>query len=206
MQSLFTALQRHQPLLRRPGGSAPLAAAFAALILAGIAAMGSGRPAAAADEEAVDCGSTPFAFSGQGFFVDCLRFSNRAAKDGASGETQSDLISITSGERSMFLTVVSVRLTATRLYLRRQDLRENTRDFFSNVELNDWNGIGNKNGYDMAEFTSEVSGQPSRCIALQRYLNPIETGYKRHVIGIGCAAGGLDVVYDALTKLQAPGD
>lgn len=206
MQSFFTVLQRRQPLLRRPGASATLAAAIAALVLGGIAAMGPSRPAAAADEEAIDCSATPFVFSGQGFFVDCLRFSNRAAKDGASGETQSDLISITSGERSMFLTVVSVRLTATRLYLRRQDLRENTRDFFSTIELNDWNGIGNKNGYDMAEFTSEVSGQPSRCIALQRYLNPIETGYKRHVIGIGCAAGGLDVVYEALTKLQAPGD
>jgi len=162
--------------------------------------------ARAAEEEPIDCSATAFTFSGEGFYVDCLRYSNRAAKDGASGETQSDLISITSDERSMFLTVVSVRLTATRLYMRRQDLRENTRDFFSSIDLNDWNGIGNKSGYDMAEFSAEISGQPSRCLALQRYLNPVETGFKRHVIGIGCAAGGLDPVYDALAKLGAPED
>lgn len=177
---------------------------LAGLMLAGLLLVAG--PARAADEEPIDCSATPFAFSGDGFFVDCLRFNNRASKDGASGETQSDLISITSDERSMFLTVVSVRLTATRLYMRRQDLRENTRDFFSTIELNDWNGIGNKSGYDMAEFSADISGQPSRCIALQRYLNPIETGFKRHVIGIGCAAGGLDTVYEALAKLSAPGD
>ena len=181
---------------------------LAGLVLAGVALMSpvSTEFAVAAEEEPIDCTATPFSFSGDGFFVDCLRVNGRAAKDGASGETQSDLISITSGERSMFLTVVSVRLTATRLHMRYQALRENTRDFFSTIELNEWNGIGNKSGYDMAEFSSEISGQPSHCLALQRYMNPIDGGYKRHVIGIGCAAAGLDVVYDALAKLRAPGD
>ena len=72
----------------------------------------------------------------------------------------------------MFLTLVSIRLTSTGLHMRYQNLRENTHDFFSGVELQDWNGIGYKGGYDTAEFTSDISGTPSRCIAVQRYLNP----------------------------------
>lgn len=175
-------------------------------LVAALPALPAGPARAASDDEPIDCSETPFVFSGQGFFVDCLRINGRAAKDGASGETRSDLISITSEDRSMFLTVVSVRLTATRLYLRRQDLREGTRDFFNSIELDGWNGLGNKNGYDTAEFKADISGQPSHCLAIQRYMNPIETGFKRRVIGIGCASGGLDIVYDALSKLQAPGD
>lgn len=157
-------------------------------------------------DEAIDCSATPFVFSGEGYFVDCLRIETRASKDGASGQSQSDLISIASSDRTMFLTVVSRRLTAVHLYMRRQDLRTNTRDFFSSIPLNAWNGIGNKAGYDMAEFNSEVSGQPSRCLAMQRYLNPAYDGYKRHVIGIGCTAGDLAPLYAALEKLRAPGD
>lgn len=157
-------------------------------------------------DDAIDCSATPFEFSGEGYFVDCLRIEARAAKDGASGQSQSDLISISSSDRTLFLTVVSRRLTAVYLYMRRQDLRTNTRDFFSSIPLNEWNGIGNKAGYDMAEFTSEVSGQPSNCLALQRYLNPAYDGYKRHVLGIGCTAGDRAALYDALSKLRAPGD
>ncbi len=162
-------------------------------------------PAPAA-EDAIDCGSTPFVFSGDGYFVDCLRYEAKPRKDGASGESQSDVINVTSDERSMFLTLVSIRLTSTGLHMRYQRLEENTRDFFSGVEVKDWNGIGDKDGYDTAEFTSFISGTPSRCVAVQRYLNPAFGGYKRHVIGMGCAAGGLDPVYAALKQMRAPGD
>lgn len=163
-------------------------------------------PAAAAEDSAIDCGSTPFVFSGDGYFVDCLRYEANARKDGASGESQSDIINVTSDARSMFLTLVSIRLTSTSLHMRYQNLQENTRDFFSGVAVQDWNGIGTKGGYDTAEFTSLISGTPSRCIAVQRYLNPAFGGYKRHVIGMGCAAGGLDPVYAALKQMRAPGD
>jgi hypothetical protein len=163
-------------------------------------------PARAAEDDAIDCGSTPFVFSGDGYFVDCLRYEANARKDGASGESQSDIINVTSNEREMFLTLVSIRLTSTGLHMRYQNLRENTRDFFSGVELQDWSGVGYKSGYDTAEFTSSISGTPSRCIAVQRYLNPAFGGFKRHVIGMGCTAGGLDAVYGALAKMRAPGD
>lgn len=181
-----------------------LAATIAGLILAvGLLA----GPAAADEEGAIDCSATPFSFSEEGFFVDCLRVEARASKDGASGLSTSDLINIASSERSMFLTVISRRLTAVRMHMRRQDLRESMRNVFSSIELNGWNGIGNKSGYDMAEFNAEISGQPSHCIALQRYLNPTNGGFKRQVIGVGCAAAAdLAPVYAALSKLQAPGD
>ena len=175
-------------------------------VLCGLAAWLFAATAQAQDEDAIDCSATPFVFAGEGYFVDCLRFEERASKDGASGQTQRDVISITSSDRTMFLTVLSDRLTAAHLYMRRRDLRSNTRDSFSAIELDKWNGIGNKAGYDMAEFESDISGQPSNCIALQRYLNPMYDGYKRHVIGIGCAAGDLAAVYAALAQLRAPGD
>ena len=162
--------------------------------------------ARAAEDDAIDCSSTPFVFSGDGYFVDCVRYEANARKDGASGESQSDIINVTYNEREMFLTLVSIRLTSTGLHMRYQNLRENTRDFFSGVELQDWNGIGYQSGYDTAEFTSSISGTPSRCIAVQRYLNPAFGGFKRHVIGMGCAAGGLDAVYTALQQMRAPGD
>ena len=134
------------------------------------------------------------------------RYEAKPRKDGASGESQSDVINVTSDQRAMFLTLVSIRLTSTGLHMRYQNLRENARDFFSGVELQDWNGIGYKGGYDTAEFTSSISGAPSRCIAVQRYLNPAFGGFKRHVIGMGCTAGSLDAVYGALAKMRAPGD
>jgi hypothetical protein len=178
-------------------------AALAAALLAGGVLAGS---ASAAEDAAIDCSSTPFSFSGDGYYVDCVRYEANARKDGASGQSQSDVINVTSDERSMFLTLVSIRLTSTGLHMRYQDLRQNTRDFFSGVEFRDWNGIGYKGGYDTAEFTSDISGQPSHCIAIQRYLNPAYGGFKRHVIGMGCAAGSLDPVYAALQKMRAPGD
>src|SRR5919198_203022 len=115
------------------------AAAVAAAALFGAMVT---MPAFAGD--AIDCSSTSFVFSGQGYLVDCTRYDSHASKDGESGESQSDVINVTSDERSMFLTLVSIRLTSTGLHMRYQDLQENTRDFFNGVEVKDWNAIGHK--------------------------------------------------------------
>lgn len=186
----------------KPGMSAVVAVAMLCTLLTA-PALAAGETAG---DGAIDCSSTPFVFSGDGYYVDCLRYEAEPRKDGASGQSRSDVINVTSDERAMFLTLVSIRLTSTGLHMRYQNLRENTRDFFSGVELQDWNGIGYKGGYDTAEFTSDISGTPSHCIAVQRYLNPAFGGFKRHVIGMGCAAGSLDAVYAALQQMQAPGD
>jgi hypothetical protein len=188
------------------GMSAVAAVAMLCTLLAAPAPAAEEAVEGSAADGAIDCGSTPFVFSGDGYFVDCLRYEAKPRKDGASGDSQSDVINVTSEERAMFLTLVSIRLTSTGLHMRYQNLQENTRDFFSGVEVKDWNGIGYQAGYDTAEFTSDISGTPSRCIAVQRYLNPAFGGFKRHVIGMGCAAGSLDAVYGALQQMRAPGD
>ena len=179
------------------------AAAALATSLAGAVFAG---PVSAAAEDAIDCGSTPFVFSGDGYLVNCQRYESQARKDGASGQSQSDVINVTSDQPSVFLTMVSIRLTSSGLHMRRENLRENTRDFFSGIEPKDWNGIGSKGGYDTAEFTSDISGQPRHCIVVQRYLDPAHGGFMRHVIGMGCAAGGLDPVYAVLQQMRAPGE
>ena len=188
------------------GISAVAAVTMLCTLLVGAALATEEAVEGSSADGAIDCSSTPFVFSGNGYFVDCLRYEAQPRKDGASGESQSDVINVTSDERSMFLTLVSIRLTSTGLHMRYQNLEENTHDFFGGVAVKDWNGIGYKGGYDTAEFTSDISGTPSHCIAVQRYLNPAFGGFKRHVIGMGCAAGSLDAVYAALQQMRAPGD
>lgn len=182
------------------------AAVLAAVVVAGLMHVVLPTSGTARADEAIDCSSTPFAFSGQGYLVDCERHEGQARKDGGSGSSRLDIMNVTSDERSVFLTMISVRLQSTNLYMRYQGLRDNARYFFGGVDLNKWNGIGNKGGYDTAEFESEISGQPSHCVAVQRYMNPAFGGYQRHVVGVGCAAGGVDAVYTALGNLRAPGD
>jgi hypothetical protein len=47
---------------------------------------------------------------------------------------------------------------------------------------------------------------PSRCIAIQRYTNHAWTGYKRDMVGMGCASDDLGLVYAVLQQVHAPGD
>ena len=35
------------------------------------------------------------------------------------------------------------------------------RDAFSHLEIEDWSTIGNRNGYDSAEFNTKIAGLPS---------------------------------------------
>ena len=115
-------------------------------------------------------------------------------------------MTISTDDPHMFMTVIGVRLAAPRLYMQRKGLGENFREMFDDIKAEDWKGIGNKDGYDTAEFTAVISGLPSSCVAIQRYLNPAWEGFKRRLIGMGCSPLGRDSVYAALTKLRAPGD
>src|SRR5690349_18976551 len=89
-------------------------AAFAAASLLGAVLA---TPAMADEEDAIDCSSTPFSFTGQGYYVDCQRHEGSPRKDGASGQAQLDVINVTSEERSMFLSMVSIRLTSNGLHM-----------------------------------------------------------------------------------------
>ena len=174
-------------------------------LLAGIALAGAGR-AQALDLEPIDCASSPFGYAGETYNVDCERSSQNMHVDETTGSVQVDVMTITSEDRQVFLTVVSQLILAPRIYLEHRGLSQSFHDTFEHAEPAEWKGVGNKNGYDLAEFSSEVSGQISKCIAIQRYTNPAWTGYKRHIIGMGCGTAGLDAVYDILGKLTAPGD
>ena len=121
-------------------------------------------PAAQADDMgAIDCSSSTFAFSGDGYNLDCERSSDQVRAGESSGATQIDVMTISGEEPRMFMTVVGVRITATRLYMEYRGLRQNFSEAFTHIEVQDWNGIGNKGGYDSAEFTAVISGLPSSC-------------------------------------------
>lgn len=174
-------------------------APLAALLLAG-------TTAARADFDPVDCSSTPFVFSGESYLVDCEHSDEPLRVETSTGGITVDVMSITSKDRQIFFTMVSRRITATRIYMETRSLGENYRDIFDEEGTRDWKGIGNKAGYDVAEFTADISGRESHCITVQRYTNAAYMGYKRHVIGMGCAIGETASVYDILAKIEAPGD
>jgi len=162
--------------------------------------------AGAEDMREIDCSGSQFSFPGEGYRLDCEQSAKQVRAGESSGATMVDVMTIGSDAPSMFLTVIGMKVNATRLYLEYRSLGANFRDTFKNTEVEDWKTIGNKNGYDTAEFKAEISGVPSQCIAIQRYTNAAWTGFKRKMIGMGCSPVGLDPVYTALSKLLAPGD
>lgn len=161
---------------------------------------------AMAEFSEIDCGSSAFAFAEAGFHVDCERSNQNVRADESTGSSEIDVMNINSDDRTVFITIVSIRVTAARLYMEHRSLGENFRDAFSHLEIEDWSTIGNRNGYDSAEFNTKIAGLPSSCVAVQRYTNVAWTGYTRRLIGMGCSAVDRNQVYTALTKLRAPGD
>ncbi|MEZ5833566.1 MAG: hypothetical protein R3D05_20525 [Dongiaceae bacterium] len=176
---------------------------LATLLVAAIVAA----PAARSDNmDDIDCASSSFAFAGDGYHLDCQRSSDQVRAGESTGTTQVDLMTISSDNQHMFMTMIGIRVTAPRIYMEHRSLKSSFQDTFERVEVQDWKDMGRKNGYDSAEFTAVISGLPSSCVALQRYANPAWTGFKRHVIGMGCSTDNRESVYAALAKLHAPGD
>ena len=191
----------------RIGGSIAMNLKLAGLAAALLAVALIAAPAARSDDmDAIDCASSSFAFSGEGFNVDCERSNDQVRAGESSGATQIDVMTISGEEPRMFMTVVGIRVTATRLYMEYRGLRQNFNELFTSIEVKDWKGIGNKGGYDSAEFTAMISGLPSSCVAIQRYTNAAYIGFKRRLIGMGCSTLDRSHVYDAIAKLRAPGD
>ena len=176
------------------------------LFAAALGAVFLASPAARADMIDIDCASSTFGFADSKYHLDCQRSSDQVRAEDASGGVEVDVMTISGDEYRVFVTVVGVRVRATRIYMEHRGLRDNFHEAFEKVEAEDWKGIGNKNGYDSAEFTAVISGLPSSCVAIQRYMNPAGIGFKRRVIGMGCSVDGRDAVYTALSKLRSPGD
>lgn len=170
-----------------------------------VAAIIAAPAAASANMDDIDCGSSSFSFAGDGYHVDCQRSTDQVRAGESTGATRVDVMTISADDPRMFMTVVDIRITATRLYMEHRSLRENFREAFKEIDTEDWNGIGNKGGYDSAEFKTTISGLPSSCVAIQRYTNAAWTGFKRRVIGMGCSPVNRESVYTALAKLRAPG-
>lgn len=175
--------------------AACLAAAIMAVPMAASAAM---------DE--IDCGASSFEFEAEGFQVDCQRSTDQVRAEGATGASEIDVMTVSGNDRHVFVTIVAISLKAPRLILERRSLGENFRRTFNDIKAENWKGIGNKDGYDTAEFTANISGVPSSCVAVQRYLSPMRSGFKRVLIGMGCSLAGQEAVYETLAKLRAPGD
>src|SRR4029434_2552202 len=104
------------------------------------------------------------------------------------------------------LTLASIQVNATRMYFEYRNLSQNFHEVFPGIEPRESKAIGNKDASDSAEFKSEISGMPSRCITIQRYTNPAWTGYKRHMVGMGCEPDELGLAYAALQYLTDSGD
>jgi len=184
--------------MRMSRSAAILAVALVAHVLAG--------RTRAAELQPIDCGSSPFGVTDAAYHVDCERSKDNLHVEETTGSVQLDVITVSSDDRQVFFTVVSQLVLAPRIYLEHRNLSESFHSTFDHADVAEWKGLGNKGGYDVAEFKSDVSGQQSVCIAIQRFTNPAWTGFKRHIIGMGCATGGLDPVYRILSELKAPGD
>jgi hypothetical protein len=162
--------------------------------------------AAKADFEPVDCSSTAFAFSDAAYNVDCERSRDPLRVGQSSGASVTDVMTVSSSDRTIFVTMLSRVITAPRIYMEHRSLGENFRSVFNEEGIEDWKALGNKGGYDVAEFTRDISGHNSHCITMQRYTNAAHTGYKRHIIGMGCTVGEVESVYQILQHIDAPGD
>jgi hypothetical protein len=150
---------------------------------------------ARAFEWSVDCSATNFEFSDPAYNVDCS-----SAWIGAGA---GDIMTVTNNERTIFFTMVERRITGQpHAYLQYRRLRENFGAMFKEDGVKDWKELDKKAGFEVAEFSQDVSGQDSRCIAVQRYTNPMYTGYKRQLVGVGCSVGDLQPVYQILQRMD----
>jgi hypothetical protein len=156
--------------------------------------------------EAIDCSATAFEFADPAYNVDCERSKDSVRAGEASGGTTTDVMSITNSARTIFFTMVDQRINAPHIYLEHRKLRENFRAMFTEEGVEDWKAVDDKGDYDVAEFSRKISGQDSHCITVQRYTNAMYTGYKRHVIGMGCTVGDLEEVYQILQKMHSASD
>ena len=147
-------------------------------------------------EWSIDCSSTNFKFSDAAYNIDCETV---VSLDGGGA---ADVMSVTNNERTIFFTMLESRITEQpHVFMQYRGLRENFNAMFKEEGVKGWKELDKKAGFEVAEFSRDISGQDSRCIAVQRYTNPMYTGYKRQLMGVGCAVGDLQPVYQILQHM-----
>jgi hypothetical protein len=140
----------------------------------------------------IDCSATNFKFVDAAYNVDCERWFDAI-----------DIISVTNNDRTIFFTMLERGIMGEpHAYLEYRRLRENITAMFDDEDIKDWKSLDKTAGYELAEFSQDVDGRDSRCIAVQRYSNPMYTGYKRQLIGMGCTTGDLQSVYQILERMD----
>lgn len=140
----------------------------------------------------IDCSATNFKFADAAYNIDCER----------GWFDKTDIISVTNNDRTIFFTMMDRRITDPHAYLEYRRLRENFTAMFDEKDIKDWKSLDKKAGYDIAEFSQDIGGRDSHCIAVQRYANPMYTGYKRQLLGMGCTVGNLQAVYQILEHMD----
>ena len=158
---------------------------------------------AKAFEFIVDCSSTNFKFSDAAYNIVCERSWFPAPSGREAGGNTADIMSVTNDDRTIFFTMVERRITgAPHVFLQYRGLRENFNAMFKQEGVKDWKELEKNTGFEVAEFFRDISGQDSHCITVQRYTNPMYTGYKRQLIGVGCTVGDLQPVYQILQHMD----
>src|SRR4030095_14387458 len=94
--------------------------------------------AGAEEMREIDCSGSQFSFPGEGYRLDCEQSAKQVRAGESSGATVVDVMTIGADAPSMFLTVIGMKVNATRLYLEYRNLGSNFRDTFKNTEIEDW--------------------------------------------------------------------
>src|SRR5262245_7744446 len=118
----------------------------ASLLALAVLCAGTAR----ADLEPVDCSSTSFAMTEQGYLVDCERADDPLRVGGSSGGSTTEVMNVTDDDRTIFVTLVGRLITAPRIYMEHRGLEQTFRDVFNEKDITDWKWIGRKDGYEVA--------------------------------------------------------
>src|SRR5215813_2531679 len=112
-------------------------------------------PPAWADFKPIDCGSTSFEMAEPGYNIDCERSTGTLRAGSSTGGATTDVMSVTSDDRTIFVTMVDHVITAQRIYLEHRGLRESFNDTFGDEDVRGWKNAASLNGYDVAEFSEK---------------------------------------------------
>ena len=175
---------------------------LAGLFLAAIAATAPSSPARAA-ENAADCAALAVSFETKdGFELSCAVGTDMLpGMEGGSVEKQR--LEATANDGTTFVDARYFDLLG-RVYFTNPDLRTNFGDFYGKLEIKNWQSGQAVSTLTTAEFTADMRGLPSKCVAFQKLAHHAWDGYKKLMIGISCTQGDLGLAYAALKHLRLP--
>src|SRR5262245_53186494 len=87
--------------------------------------------ASAENLSSVDCGATPFTFSDPSYQIDCESTDGPVRVEDVNAGVRVDVITVSSDDRTTFLTMVSRLINSPRVYMEYQNLGQNFRMVFT---------------------------------------------------------------------------